>query len=107
MHSSKHHRQETYSSPDIDAASNRPLDIGEQLDPQGSPKKNEGFFENGLLKATENELGGREVKVVANGHSHRKYDGSSSFPNLTLAHSLKQLPPSTRNMVLLQWRVIL
>ena len=63
-------RQETYSTADIDIASNKPLDIGEQLDAQGSPKKNEGFFEKALLGAKENELGGREVKVVANGHSH-------------------------------------
>jgi hypothetical protein len=61
---------ETYSTPDIDFLSNKKLDVGEQLDPPGNPKKNEGFFEKALMKATENDMGGREVKVVANGHSH-------------------------------------
>ncbi|KAG8792115.1 hypothetical protein FRC17_008645 [Serendipita sp. 399] len=62
--------QETYSTPDIDPLSNKKLEIGEQLDDKGTPKKNDGFFEKGLLKAVENELGGREVKIVANGHNH-------------------------------------
>lgn len=67
------YRPETYSEADIDALSNKPLNEGDQLDPHGSPKKNEGFFEKALLKAPENEMGGREVKVVANGHCHRKH----------------------------------
>lgn len=66
-------RQETYSSADVDVTSGKGLNVGEQLDGQGSPKKSDGFFEKALMKATENELGGREVKVVANGHSHRMY----------------------------------
>ena len=44
------------------------------MDEDGAAKKNGGVFENGLLKAYESEhvAGGslREVKVVANGHSH-------------------------------------
>ncbi|KAG8814505.1 hypothetical protein FRC18_001941 [Serendipita sp. 400] len=62
--------QETYSTADIDPISNKKLEIGEQLDDKSTPKKNDGFFDKGLLKAFENELGGREIKVVANGHVH-------------------------------------
>lgn len=62
--------EETYSTPDIDAVSGKPLDIGVQMGGKGSPKTNGGMFEKGLMMAHENELGGREVKVVANGHCH-------------------------------------
>lgn len=62
--------EETYSTPDVDVKSGKPLDIGEQMDQKGTPKKNGGLFDNGLMKAHENELGGREVKIVANGHCH-------------------------------------
>lgn len=51
------------------------LDVGlHALETNGAAKKNDGFFEKGLLKAMESDhlAGGnaREVKVVANGHSH-------------------------------------
>jgi hypothetical protein len=62
--------EETYSTPDVDVKSGKPLNVGEEMDPKGNPTKNGGMFENGLMKAHENELGGREVKVVANGHCH-------------------------------------
>ncbi|CAG7851579.1 SubName: Full=Related to DCR2-dosage-dependent cell cycle regulator {ECO:0000313/EMBL:CCA72678.1} [Serendipita indica DSM 11827] len=60
---------ETYSTADIDYSSNQALEIGTPAG-KGSPKKNDGFFEKALLNATESEQGGREVKVVANGHVH-------------------------------------
>lgn len=66
-------RPETYNPPDVDPVSMERLDVGEQLDPPGNPKKNKGFFEKGLLQAFEDDFGGREVKVVANGHSHRMF----------------------------------
>ena len=70
-------RQETYDTPDRDRRTGQPLDIGlHGLEGPGSAKKNDGMFENGLLKALESEhrAGGAtpEVKVVANGHCHSK-----------------------------------
>ena len=62
--------EETYSTADVDVKSGKPLNIGQEMDKKGNPKKNGGMFENGLMKAHENELGGREVKIVANGHCH-------------------------------------
>lgn len=102
------HRQETYNDPDLDALSNKPLSFGEQLDGKGSPKQNKGFFEKALLKATENDLGGREVKAVANGHSHRAYFSFRIFLALYLVfNSHKLLPSRTRDMVLFQrWLII-
>lgn len=69
--------QEAYSAADINTATGATLDIGlSDLEKSGAAKKNEGFFEKGLLKAMESDhlAGGnaREVKVVANGHSHRE-----------------------------------
>jgi hypothetical protein len=44
------------------------------LEPAGSAKGSDGFFEKGLLKAMESEHtaggSGREVKVIGNGHCH-------------------------------------
>ncbi|KII85910.1 hypothetical protein PLICRDRAFT_115182 [Plicaturopsis crispa FD-325 SS-3] len=67
--------QEAYSPPDVDPFSGRRLDIGlHDTEPRGSAKKNDGFFEKGLLKAYESEHlsggGVHEVKVVGNGHCH-------------------------------------
>ena len=76
--------EETYSTPDVDVMSGKPLDIGEQMDKKGNPKTNGAMFENGLMKAHENELGGREVKVVANGHCHC----TSNYPFCLVGHSL-------------------
>jgi hypothetical protein len=64
--------------PDTDERTNRPLDVGIQDDKPGSPLKNDGFFENGLLKAMESDhvtaSHALEVKVVANGHCHSSSD---------------------------------
>jgi len=53
------------------------LDVGiGDLEPKGSAKGNAGFFEKGLMSALESNHRARgtyrEVKVFANGHSHRK-----------------------------------
>ncbi|EIN09401.1 Metallo-dependent phosphatase [Punctularia strigosozonata HHB-11173 SS5] len=63
-----------YNKADLDS-DGKSLDVGiHGLEDKGSAKKNEGFFEKGLLQALESEhnAGGnaREVKVVANGHCH-------------------------------------
>ena len=46
------------------------------LEAKGSAKGNDGFFEKGLMSAPESNHRARgayrEVKVFANGHSHRK-----------------------------------
>jgi hypothetical protein len=66
--------QESYAEADTDSRTNRPLDVGIQGDKPGSAKKNDGFFEDGLLKAFESDhvAGGStlEVKAVGNGHCH-------------------------------------
>jgi len=67
--------QETYNTPDHDQRTGQLLDIGlHGVEGPGAAKKNDGFFEKGLLAATESEhsYGGSipEVKVVANGHCH-------------------------------------
>lgn len=69
-------RQESYAQADKDTRTGAWLDVGLRgLEPKGSAKQNEGFFEKGLLSAMESEhlAGGsaREVKVVGNGHCHR------------------------------------
>ena len=69
-------RQESYAQADKDTRTGARLDVGlHNLEPKGAAKKNEGFFEKGLLKAMESDhlAGGsaREVKVVGNGHCHR------------------------------------
>ena len=60
---------------DPDPDTGIPLDIGiHDLEGDGSAKKNDGFFEKGILQAyeTEHTAGGniREVKVIGNGHQH-------------------------------------
>ena len=67
--------QESYSKADIDPTTGKPLDVGiSGIEGKGSAKGNAGFFEKGLMSALEsNHLARgvyREVKVVANGHSH-------------------------------------
>ena len=66
---------ETYNKPDLDPQTDRPLDAGiSNLDTPGNAKVNEGFFENGILKALESDrTSGQlipEVKVIGNGHCH-------------------------------------
>ena len=68
-------RQESYAQADKDTRTGARLDVGlHDLESTGSAKKNEGFFEKGLLKAMESDhlAGGSalEVKVVGNGHCH-------------------------------------
>ncbi|KZT07407.1 Metallo-dependent phosphatase [Laetiporus sulphureus 93-53] len=67
--------QETYAAADTDPNTGKPLDVGQHdLEGQGSPKKQDGFFHKGLLQAPESDHvaagNAREVKVVANGHCH-------------------------------------
>ncbi|KAL7412473.1 Metallo-dependent phosphatase-like protein [Mrakia frigida] len=45
------------------------MDVGIQMDSGGSPDFNSGFFEKGVLQG-EDGVGGREVKVIGNGHVH-------------------------------------
>ena len=100
--------EETYSTADVDVKSGKQLDVGEQMDEKASPKTNGGMFENGLMKAHENELGGREVKVVANGHCH--CTPTNLFASYTAAnrpHSNGQMPTREGHLVLLQrWILI-
>lgn len=67
-------RPETYNKADVDSGTGKPLQKGLQLEDKSTPKKNEGFFEKGLLRALETTHrtgdNAREVKVVANGHCH-------------------------------------
>ena len=102
--------EETYSTADVDVKSGKQLDVGEQMDEEASPKTNGGMFENGLMKAHENELGGREVKVVANGHCH------CTPTNLSASYAAAKRPPYSNgqmptregHLVLLQrWILIL
>ncbi|KAG8961718.1 hypothetical protein FRC03_005045, partial [Tulasnella sp. 419] len=68
---------ESYSEPDV-TASGEKLDFGDRLDSGGAPTHNSGFFENGILKAKENDQDPNsnvpEVKVVGNGHCHLSED---------------------------------
>ncbi|KAI0774766.1 Metallo-dependent phosphatase [Trametes elegans] len=66
---------ESYAAADVDPSTGRILDVGiHDLETPGSSKRQDGFFEKGLLQALESDhrAGGRatEVKVVANGHCH-------------------------------------
>jgi hypothetical protein len=70
-------RPETYSKADLDPHSNRPLDkgiTGQEL--PGNAKTNDGFFEKGILQALESDHVSHtaipEVKVIGNGHCHRR-----------------------------------
>ena len=69
-------RQETYSAADKDPQTGKPLDVGiHDLEEPGAAKKQDGFFHKGILQAMESEHvsnTAREVKVIANGHCHRK-----------------------------------
>ncbi|TFK29749.1 phosphatase DCR2 [Coprinopsis marcescibilis] len=66
---------ETYDKADIDPTNNQPLDVGiTGMEMPGNAKSNDGFFENGILKAYESDhtsnRGIPEVKVIGNGHCH-------------------------------------
>lgn len=72
-----HHREEAYSAADVDSRTGKPLDVGHHgLEGPGNAKKQAGFFHKGILSAleTDHRAGGnaKEVKVIANGHCHRK-----------------------------------
>jgi len=67
--------QATFSKADIDPPTGKPLDVGiSDLERKGSAKGSDGFFEKGLMTALESNHRARgvyrEVKVIANGHSH-------------------------------------
>lgn len=71
-------RQEAYNTPDKNFRTGQWLDVGlHNLEKADVAKKNEGFFEKGLLKATESDhrAGGNipEVKVIGTGHAHSRY----------------------------------
>ena len=81
--------QESYAAPDIDSRTGQPLDFGSSdLESPGSAKKNDGFFEKGLLRALETQHRGAggipEVKVVGNGHCHGKAIRIILIPRATL-----------------------
>ncbi|KAF8892061.1 Metallo-dependent phosphatase-like protein [Infundibulicybe gibba] len=66
---------EAYAKADADPRTNKALDVGASGQEQpGNAKHNDGFFENGILKAMESDHTGKghalEVKVVGNGHCH-------------------------------------
>ncbi|EJD07471.1 Metallo-dependent phosphatase [Fomitiporia mediterranea MF3/22] len=66
---------ESYSTPDVDSNTGIPLDIGiHDIEDPGNAKKNDGFFDKGILQAleTDHSAGGnvKEVKVIGNGHCH-------------------------------------
>jgi len=69
-------RPESYSKADRDSATGKALDVGiSGQEPPGHAKKSDGFFENGVLKATESSHVSSnvpEVKVIGNGHCHSK-----------------------------------
>lgn len=71
----KSYRPEAYSAADKDPITGKPLDVGiHDIETPGNAKKQDGFFHKGLLQAMESDNRGassaREVKVLANGHSH-------------------------------------
>jgi hypothetical protein len=65
---------EAYAPADFDSQLQRPLDVGSQLDGEGSSSHNGGFFYNGIKQAPEVEGpesdGRTEVKILAHGHCH-------------------------------------
>ena len=81
-------RQEAYSKPDMNPLTGKPLDIGiSGQQPPGSPKHNDGFFEDGVLKSLESEHVSAspvpEVKVIGNGHCHST---TRAFPSIFLLY---------------------
>lgn len=97
---------------DFDANTGLPLDIGiHDLEDDGSAKKNDGFFEKGILQAmeTEHNAGGnlREVKVIGNGHQHSKslqLVGCFANINVCLVCSNGGLQENQRCLAMLRWR---
>lgn len=70
-------RPESYSPADLDPRTGETLDVGiHGIEGPGNSKKSDGFFEKGIMRAMASEYdpssNEREVKVVANGHSHSK-----------------------------------
>ena len=93
----------------MDTRTGARLDVGlHNLEPKGSAKKNEGFFEKGLLKAMESDhlAGGnaREVKVIGNGHCHSACSSLSLEQRLTRSIcSYGELSTRQRCLVVLRW----
>ncbi|KAG6857449.1 hypothetical protein H0H87_003516 [Tephrocybe sp. NHM501043] len=74
--------REAYAKADSDPRTRKALDVGTSgQESAGNAKTNAGFFEDGVLKAMENDHVGKgnapEVKAIGNGHCHSKI--SSSF----------------------------
>lgn len=67
-------RPESYTKPDKNPSTGKPLDFGTTgLEAAGNAKKSDGFFAKGVMKAMENSNVAnnvREVKVIGNGHCH-------------------------------------
>ncbi|KAF6761672.1 phosphatase DCR2 [Ephemerocybe angulata] len=66
---------ETYNKADTDPRTGKSLDVGiSGQETAGNAKKNDGFFEKGILKALESDHTSHEdipeVKVIGNGHCH-------------------------------------
>lgn len=103
--------QESYHQADSDTSTGQRLDFGlHNLEKGKAAKKNEGFFEKGLLKAMESEhRSGRnvtEVKAVGNGHAHCKRLGKTVkliCSELIGGNSDGKLPTCERCLVMLRW----
>ena len=103
--------QESYSKADVDPTTGKPLDVGiSDLERKGSANGNDGFFDKALMSALESNHRARgvyrEVKVVANGHSH----GTSILfitthvdSKLHLHYSDRELPTSEGHLVVFRW----
>lgn len=77
-------RPETYAKPDRNPLTGKPLDVGiSGIDDPGNAKDNDGFFEEGVLKASESlhvaNGNAHEVKVIGNGHCHGMSPGGIYF----------------------------
>ncbi len=71
-------RPESYVKADINPVTGRPLDAGlSGLENPGNAKNSDGFFEKGVLMASESAQvasgNAHEVKVIANGHCHSMF----------------------------------
>jgi hypothetical protein len=68
-------RPESYAKADINPSTGKHLDVGiSGLEPPGHAKNSDGFFEKGVLMASESMHASNgnihEIKVIGNGHCH-------------------------------------
>jgi hypothetical protein len=68
-------RPESYAKADINPLTGKNLDVGiSGLEPPGHAKNSDGFFEKGVLMASESMHASNgnihEIKVIGNGHCH-------------------------------------